>query len=129
MGGLVARAYLQACESQAIDAAVAALVTLGTPHCGTHIARIGIGENARQMCYRAPWVAELGPRRRPGDAAVVAICSLQDNIVSRPLEQRLPLPGARIIRVRRQGHMSLAASPRILRVVERVLHRGAARAA
>jgi triacylglycerol lipase len=126
MGGLVARAYLQACESEAVDAAVAALVTLGTPHCGTHIARIGIGENARQMRYRAPWVEELGPRRRPGDAALVAICSLQDNIVSRPLEQRLPLPDARTIRVRRQGHMSLAASPRILRVVERVLRRAAA---
>jgi pimeloyl-ACP methyl ester carboxylesterase len=128
MGGLVARAYLQDCETRAVDAAVAALVTLGTPHCGTHIARIGIGESARQMRFRAPWVTALGPRRRPGDAAVVAICSLQDNIVSRPLEQRLPLPDARTIHVRRQGHMSLAASPRILRIVERVLRRAAARA-
>lgn len=130
MGGLAARAYLRDCDARGEDPALAALVTLGTPHCGTHIARIGLGENARQMRFRAPWVQALGPQRRCDGVTVAAICSLQDNIVSRPFEQRLPLPGARTIRVRRQGHMSLAASTRILAIVERILQRadGAGRA-
>jgi len=125
MGGLAARAYLHDCESRDEDPALAALVTLGTPHCGTHIARIGIGENARQMRFRTPWVQALGPGRRHDGLLMATICSLQDNIVSRPLEQRLPLAGVRTIRVRRQGHMSLAASPRILAIVDRLLRRAA----
>jgi triacylglycerol lipase len=124
MGGLAARAYLRDCEARGEDPALAALITLGTPHCGTHIARIGLGENARQMRYHAPWVQALGPRKACS-GVTVAICSLQDNIVSRPFEQRLPLPGARTIRVRRQGHMSLAASRRILEIVDRLLKRAA----
>ena len=126
MGGLAARAYLHDCEARDEDPTLAALVTLGTPHCGTHIARIGIGENARQMRFRGPWVEALGPGRRHDGLLMATICSLQDNIVSRPLEQRLRLPGVRTIRVRRQGHMSLAASPRILAIVDRVLRRAAA---
>ena len=49
---------------------------------------------------------------------VLAIGSLQDNIVSRPFEQRLA--GIRNVRVRRQGHMSLAMSPRVLAVIDRL---------
>jgi pimeloyl-ACP methyl ester carboxylesterase len=128
MGGLAARAYLRDCEARGDDPGLAALVTLGTPHCGTHIARIGLGENARQMRFRGPWLQALGPQRSREDLTVAAICSLQDNIVSRPFEQGLPLLGARTIRVRRQGHMSLAGSRRILAIVDRILRRAAVRA-
>ena len=128
MGGLAARAYLRDCEAHGEEPALAALVTLGTPHCGTHIARIGLGENARQMRFRGPWLQALGPQRARADVTIATICSLQDNIVSRPFEQRLPLPGARTIRVRRQGHMSLAGSRRILAIVDRILRRAAVRA-
>ena len=129
MGGLAARGYLRDCEARGEDPALAALITLGTPHCGTHIARIGVGENARQMRFHAPWVQALGPQRAGDGVTIAAICSLQDNIVSRPFEQRLPVPGARTIRVRRQGHMSLAASTRILAIVARILQRAAGPAA
>jgi triacylglycerol lipase len=128
MGGLVARAYLRACEARSEDPALAALVTLGTPHCGTHIAQIGVGENARQMRYRSPWMQQLGHRQSSRTVTAAAICSLQDNIVSRPFEQRLPVAGARTIHVRRHGHMSLAASRRILAIVDRILRRAATRA-
>jgi triacylglycerol lipase len=128
MGGLVARAYLRECEARGEDPALAALVTLGTPHCGTHIAQIGVGENARQMRYQSPWVQQLGHRQSSRAVTASAICSLQDNIVSRPFEQRLPVAGARTILVRRQGHMSLAASRRILAIVDRILRRAATRA-
>lgn len=130
MGGLAARAYLRRCGRTGEEHGVAALVTIGSPHCGTHIARIGLGENARQMRFRSPWTqALLRDETLPGApladpalrARVMAIASLQDNIVSRPLEQRLP--GARNLLLRRQGHMSLATSPRVLRVIARLLRR------
>jgi pimeloyl-ACP methyl ester carboxylesterase len=132
MGGLAVRAYLRWCAASRQDCAVAAVITLGTPHRGTHIARVGRGENARQMRFATGWVQELSrheatdavlavdPARRP---SMTTICSLQDNIVSRPLEQRLP--GARAIVVRRQGHMSLATSPRVFKVVDKLLRRAA----
>jgi pimeloyl-ACP methyl ester carboxylesterase len=130
MGGLAARAYLRRCGRSGADPGVAALVMLGTPHVGTHVARYGVGRNARQMEFRSHWsealardesqpgapLLELALRRR-----VLAIVSLQDNIVSRPFEQQLP--GMRSVRVRRQGHMSLTTSPRVLAVIDRLLRR------
>ncbi len=130
MGGLAARAYLRQCGRAGADPGLAALVTLGTPHVGTHIARIGIGENARQMRFRSPWTETLRQdEAQPGAplailarrGKVIAIGSLQDNIVSRPLEQRLP--GVRTVQVRRQGHMSLATSRRVLDAIDRLLRR------
>ena len=138
MGGLAARAYLRHCAERHQDPSLAALITLGTPHRGTHIARIGIGENARQMHFGAPWLAhlELHEAQREsaepggsGGCRLITINSLQDNIVSRPLEQRLSRPGGRAIIVRRQGHMTLATSTRILRLIDRILSRTPARAA
>jgi pimeloyl-ACP methyl ester carboxylesterase len=130
MGGLAARAYLRHCGRIGADPGVAALVTLGTPHVGTHVARIGLGANARQMEFRSAWTERL--RRDESQAGaplmdpalrrrVLAIGSLQDNIVSRPFEQGLP--GIRNVRVRRQGHMSLATSPRVLAMIDRLLRR------
>lgn len=130
MGGLAVRAYLRCCAGKRVDPAVAAVITLGTPHRGTHIARLGRGENARQMQFAAPWVEQLGgheatPAAFAADPAmrrrITTICSLQDNIVSRQLDQRLP--GVRAIVVRRQGHMSLATSPRVFEVIDRLLRR------
>ena len=74
------------------------------------------------MRYRAPWLDELDLFDRRSEATqaafgrsicVATVTSIHDNIVSRPLEQRLRLPGARAIFVRRMGHMSVATSPRI----------------
>ncbi len=130
MGGLAARAYLRSCSRSGADPGVAALVMIGTPHAGTHIARIGLGRNARQMEFRSHWTEALRrDEAQPGaplaDPAlrrhVLAIGSLQDNIVSRPFEQRLP--GMRTVLVRRQGHMSLATSTRVLALIDRLLRR------
>ncbi|HZH08433.1 MAG TPA: alpha/beta fold hydrolase [Lautropia sp.] len=130
MGGLAARAYLQRCTERAQDPRLAVLITLGTPHRGTHIARVGVGENARQMRYGSSWLEQLASHEALEASAtamatyrarIIAVASLQDNIVSRPFEQRLP--GRRAILVRRQGHMSLATSPRVFRVIERILRR------
>lgn len=133
MGGLAARAYLRYCASERADPSLAALITLGTPHRGTHIARIGLGENARQMRFGAAWLDHLGRHESApavsgadpaGGLRITTITSLQDNIVSRQMDQRLP--GARAITVRRQGHMSLATSRRVFEVIDRLLRRASA---
>ena len=89
------------------------------------------------MRYRAPWLDELDRfDRRPeatlaasgGPVCIATVTSIHDNIVSRPLEQRLRLPGARAIFVRRMGHMSVATSARIFRIIDRILQRGQLRA-
>jgi pimeloyl-ACP methyl ester carboxylesterase len=130
MGGLAARAYLRHCAQRGQDSGVESLITLGTPHRGTHIAAVGLGQNAREMRYDAAWLRELqafeivqGNVSVPTATRITTLNSLQDNIVSRPLEQRLAGPGARSIRVRRLGHMSLATSVRTFRLVDRILRR------
>ncbi len=130
MGGLAARAYLRDCVAAGVDPGVASVITLGTPHRGTHVAWLGLGENARQMRFGSDWLGgldaiESGPSSEPLRIRrlITTIASLHDNIVSRQSSQRLA--GPRAIMVRRHGHMSLATSPRVFRIVDRLLRRAA----
>jgi pimeloyl-ACP methyl ester carboxylesterase len=108
MGGLVARAYLRKHGARR----VAKLITLGTPHQGAVSARLGAGENARQMVPGNAWL-----RRLNEDAPtlpVVSVFSYQDNIVS-PQESAV-LAGAKIVRLSGMGHVSMPFSRRIREV-------------
>jgi len=114
MGGLVARAYLRTHGVRH----VAKLITLGTPHHGTVFARLGAGENGRQMIPGSAWL-----RRLNADALtlpVVSLFSCQDNIVV-PQESAV-LAGAKIVRLSGMGHVSMPFSRRIREVcVEEIL--------
>lgn len=101
MGGLAARAYLRARGG----ARVARLVTLGTPHHGTLLARIGIGTNARQMEPGSGWLAGLGGAAPP-EVPVASIYSAHDNIVVP--QDSAALEGAANVRISGIGHVSLA---------------------
>lgn len=103
MGGLVARAYLRRHGA----AQVRLLVTLGTPHGGSELARFGIGEGARQMRPGSAWLAALGPP--PVDT--LTIYSVHDNYVLP--STRLDLPGARRCALERLGHLAMLFSPRV----------------
>jgi pimeloyl-ACP methyl ester carboxylesterase len=60
MGGLAVRAWLAAQPDAAqADARVQHVVTIGTPHHGTWIARFAHSPNARQMRRGHPWLAAL----------------------------------------------------------------------
>jgi triacylglycerol lipase len=107
MGGLACRAYL---AEHGTDR-VAKLITLGSPHQGSAIARIGLGRNARQMEAGGAWLQALNSRLVPKGLRAVAIYSVHDNFVMPQDQQRLagadnrPLSGL--------GHFSLLFSPRI----------------
>jgi triacylglycerol esterase/lipase EstA (alpha/beta hydrolase family) len=116
MGGLVARAYLRDHGAQR----VLRVITLGTPHRGTGLARFGAGENVREMLWTgdaengrcSDWLETLAQRE---DLALrplfVSIFSHQDNIVSPQLSSYLP--GARNIEFNGIGHVALGLHPRV----------------
>ena len=108
MGGLVARAYLRKHGTRH----VAKLITLGTPHQGTEMARLGAGENARQMVPGNAWL-----RRLNADAPtlpVVSVLSCQDNIVAP--QEGAALAGAKNVRLSGMGHVTMPFSRRIREV-------------
>ncbi|MGZ8356646.1 MAG: lipase family alpha/beta hydrolase [Telluria sp.] len=119
MGGLVARAYLRAHGSER----VARIVTLGSPHHGTCLARLALGSNAVQMrragCGEAPesaWLRTLAAgETAAGRALVTSIHSWHDNIVA-PQASSV-LPGARNIGFGGVGHVALGSDRRILAAV------------
>jgi triacylglycerol lipase len=100
------------------------VVTLGTPHRGTGLARFGAGENVREMLWTgdaengrcSAWLDSLA---RDEDAALrplfISIFSHQDNIVSPQLSSHLP--GARNIEFNGIGHVALGLHPRVQQVV------------
>ncbi len=114
MGGLVARAYLRAHGSDRI----ARIITLGTPHHGTELARFGPGRNAYQMRFdskAAPdsWLATLAGSENPAKRALItSIFTHHDNIVAPQTSSYLP--GAHNIEFGGIGHVALGRNTRIL---------------
>jgi pimeloyl-ACP methyl ester carboxylesterase len=83
MGGLAVRAWLAGqADARAADARVLRVLTVGTPHHGTWMARFGQAPNARQMRPGSPWLAALAaaePPERP--ARFTCFYGQADNIV------------------------------------------------
>jgi CheY-like chemotaxis protein len=116
MGGLVARAWMRAYGS----ARVARVITLGTPHHGTGMAKFGRGPNVVQMRRDAGlasgWLQELGRSESAATRALVtSIYTHHDNIIS-PQTSSV-LPGAHNIAFGGIGHVALGCNPRVLDAV------------
>ncbi|AEG91622.1 esterase/lipase family protein [Ramlibacter tataouinensis] len=111
MGGLVARAWLRHRPAQAPG--VAHVVTIGSPHRGTWLARLSQVANGRQMRLDSPWVAELGRAEAARDR-VPFTCwySHCDNIVFPPTTATLSGADNRL--VHGAGHVDLAFVPRVM---------------
>lgn len=88
MGGLTVRRWWSECGNAA---RVHRLITLGTPHQGTWLARFALTRNARQMRAGSAWLRELASRE-PADrnASVTCYFSHCDNIVFPPRHGVLP---------------------------------------
>jgi triacylglycerol lipase len=111
MGGLVSRAYLRRHGA----ARVAKLITLGSPHRGSMLAKLGLGENGRQMVPGSQWLKELNAPGAVPLPETVSIYSCQDNYVM-PQDSSL-LEGAKVVPVAGIGHLEMAFSPEIERLL------------
>jgi triacylglycerol lipase len=116
MGGLAVRAWL---ASRAPDrAAPTAVVTIGSPHQGTWLARWSRQANGRQMRIGSAWLAELTMReaRMPARRFPwVCFFSDCDNVVFPVMCGALP--GADNRHVPGQPHVALAWRPEVFRTV------------
>jgi hypothetical protein len=62
MGGLAVRTWLREFDG---DDRVHSVITIGTPHSGTWLARFGFAHNAMEMRQRCEWIETLGVREAP----------------------------------------------------------------
>lgn len=116
MGGLVARAYMRRHGT----AGLARVVTLGTPHHGTGLARFGAGRNAEQMRHQpgqaqpeSDWLRELAREETPAARALItSLYTHHDNIVA-PQTSSL-LEGARHVEFCGVGHVALGRNRQVL---------------
>ncbi len=110
MGGIAIRAWLARFNA---DARVRRVITIGTPHHGTWLARFGHTTNGRQMRHRGLWIADLASRE-PAERYAKFTCyySNCDNIVFPSSAARLD--GADNIHVPATAHVHMAFSPVVL---------------
>lgn len=110
MGGLAVRAWLRRMKA---EARVHHVVTIGTPHQGTWLARFGHGRNSRQMRPVSDWLAKLDDGMPP-DRHGLFICwySNCDNIVFPA--SAATLSGADNRLVQGAAHVELAFRPALI---------------
>jgi triacylglycerol lipase len=131
MGGLVVRAWWRSARAACAPdgktdamAAVGRIVTLGSPHHGTWMARFSNTDSGRQMQLDSPWLQTLAASEGPAERAQMECWHTPcDNIVY-PWGTAV-LSGAQARVVPDTGHVGLAFHPLVLRsVVERIAPAG-----
>ncbi len=117
MGGLAVRAWLKLHRG---DVRVHKVVTIGTPHRGTWLARFGHGPNARQMRLLADWHGQLD-LDMPADRHTRFTCwySNCDNIVFPT--STATLPGADNRLICGAAHVQLAFVEEVMTTTLRML--------
>lgn len=115
MGGLVARAWLRSRathrRSDGTEEA-ARLITIGTPHRGTWLARLALAANARQMRLDSGWMRALESREPPAlHGIITSWWSECDQIVYPP--PTAVFPGSEAKQLRGVGHIALTGREEI----------------
>lgn len=112
MGGLALRAWLRVHGTQR----AARILTLGTPHAGTHIAARSQTPNGQQMVWHSPWLAELAAAETDATRALLRIAiTLQDNIVYP--QQAQVLEGVPLTVFEGMGHLQMCLDAQVIRWV------------
>jgi triacylglycerol lipase len=117
MGGLAVRAWLAAYSA---DRRVHRVVTIGTPHHGTWLARFAFLANARQMRIGSAWLQQLAAGEPPGRfGKFTCFYGHCDNIVFPP--RTATLPGADNRHVPATAHVHMLSAPAVYTEVRRWL--------
>jgi triacylglycerol lipase len=122
LGGLIARYYVQRLGG---DARVHTLVTMGTPHAGTQVARLVSTELTRQLRPGSDLVRELDSPQEHCRTRFIAYWSDLDQMVVPQRNGRLRHPDLQVRNhlVRGAGHMSLPVSSRLVHEISSALCR------
>lgn len=108
MGGVVGRYYVSLAGG---DGVVTNLVTIGSPHGGTDLSRIGVGHPTRELLLGSKLVTRLAACTAPRHTRTTVIWSRADALV--PGARQRPIPGAETILYDDLGHVAMLGSRRI----------------
>ncbi len=127
LGGIIARYYVQRLGGHA---RVHTLVTLGSPHRGTQLARLLPVRLCRQLRPGSDVLAELAEPAPGCTTRMLAVYGQIDQLVVPARSARIDHPDlvVRNVMVAGVGHMSLPVDPRVARMVADELQRSAAEA-
>jgi triacylglycerol esterase/lipase EstA (alpha/beta hydrolase family) len=113
MGGIALRAWLRDYDA---DDRVHGVITIGTPHHGTWLGRLGFAPNAQQMRWHSPWLLELAAAEpAPRYRRFTCFWGHCDNIVFPA--STATLPGADNRHLRGHAHVHLLQHPQVLATV------------
>lgn len=116
MGGLAIRAWIR---SSGTDR-VARVLTLGTPHAGTKLAKGTPTPNGKQMLWKSQWLADLTAGESAATRALMRIAiTPQDNIVCPQRPQ--VLPGIAPVVFEGIGHLQMCTHPPVIEWVTQEL--------
>ncbi len=116
MGGLAIRAWMRTNGTEK----VARVLTLGTPHAGTKLARGTHTPNGKQMLWHSPWLAALTASESGATRALIRIAiTPQDNIVC-PQRPQI-LPGIEPAVFEGIGHLQMCTHPPLIQWVAQEL--------
>ncbi len=112
MGGVVGRYYVQLAGG---DTYVNRLITIGSPHAGTDVSRVGIGHPTRELFLGSKLMTRLAAAPAPRNTRIIVIWSNSDALV--PAAHQVAFPGAEVIRYEDLGHVALLGSRRVAREI------------
>jgi chromate transport protein ChrA/pimeloyl-ACP methyl ester carboxylesterase len=116
MGGLAIRAWMRAHGT----AKVKQVLTLGSPHRGTHLAKWSLSSNGRQMIYNSDWLQSLAESESPEIRSLIHIgLTDTDSIVYPSAAQTLD--GCQVTRFEGLGHLELCLHAQTLNWVCQML--------
>lgn len=108
MGGVVGRYFVSLAGG---DGVVKHLITIGSPHSGTEMSKIGIGHPTRELVLGSALLTRLAAAPPPRHTKLTVVWSRADALV--PGTRQLAIPGAEVIMYDDLGHVTLLASRRV----------------